>query len=549
MQFLRDLRAVCDEYGLILGMDEVQSGMGRTGKLFAHEWAGITPDVMSAAKGIGGGFPLGAVLAKEQFAKALKPGTHGTTFGGNPLACAAGNAVLDIILAPGFLDEVERKGRRLRAELDEIAREYPQVYEDARGMGLLLGLKCVLPSGRSAGRLRRGRADGDHRRRERAAPGAAAGGDRRRSGRGGGDAAPRHAARAALHRQGSGEMSASLRRTERSEGRSPTSVAGPRHFLDLRDFDPATLRQMLDVAANYKRGGVSSRPLAGKTLALIFEKPSTRTRVSFEVGMRQLGGDVVVLSARDMQSGRGETPADTARVLSRYVDAIMLRTDDVAKLHELAEYATVPVINGLTDTSHPCQLMADVLTFEEHRGPIAGQVVAWCGDGNNVARSWIEAAVRFGFTLRLATPDALRPPAGADRVGSGAGRQDRADRRSGEGSRRRALCGDRHLGVDGGRSEHQSPQPAGALSRHRRADGEGGRGCDLHALPAGASRRGGHRRGDRRTAIGGVRRGREPAARAEGRAGLGARRGTIACMKCSRQGISSMIHNKAARPF
>jgi len=202
-------------------------------------------------------------------------------------------------------------------------------------------------------------------------------------------------------------MSASLRRTDRAIDK----LSGPRHFLDLRDFEPATLRQMLDVASNLKRGGVSSRPLAGKTLALIFEKPSTRTRVSFEVGMRQLGGDVVVLSARDMQSGRGETPADTARVLSRYVDAIMLRTDKVTKLHELAEFATVPVINGLTDTSHPCQLMADVLTFEEHRGPIAGQVVAWCGDGNNVARSWIEAAVRFGFTLRLATPDALRPPA------------------------------------------------------------------------------------------------------------------------------------------
>jgi ornithine carbamoyltransferase len=203
-------------------------------------------------------------------------------------------------------------------------------------------------------------------------------------------------------------MSASLKRTEHH---STEQTEGPRHFLDLRDFEAGTLRQMLDVAANYKRAGVSSRPLAGKTLAMIFEKPSTRTRVSFEVGMRQLGGDAIVLSARDMQSGRGETPADTARVLSRYVDAIMLRTDSVTKLRELAEFATVPVINGLTDTSHPCQLMADVLTFEEHRGPIAGQVVAWCGDGNNVARSWIEAAVRFGFTLRLATPDALSPPA------------------------------------------------------------------------------------------------------------------------------------------
>ncbi len=187
--------------------------------------------------------------------------------------------------------------------------------------------------------------------------------------------------------------------------------SGPRHFLDLRDFDTATLRQMLDIASGFKRaGGVSSRPLAGKTLALIFEKPSTRTRVSFEVGMRQLGGDVIVLSGKDMQLGRGETVGDTARVLSRYVDAIMLRTDRVSKLHELAEHATVPVINGLTEASHPCQLMADVMTFEEKCGPIAGQVVAWCGDGNNVARSWIEAAVRFGFTLRLATPDGLRPP-------------------------------------------------------------------------------------------------------------------------------------------
>lgn len=206
-------------------------------------------------------------------------------------------------------------------------------------------------------------------------------------------------------------MSASLRH---SAGQKTTAQAGDpglRHFLDLRDFEPAILRQMLDVALGFKQSRVSSRPLAGKTLAMIFEKPSTRTRVSFEVGMRQLGGDVVVLSARDMQSGRGESPADTARVLSRYVDAIMLRTDRVSKLHELAQYATVPVINGLTDTSHPCQLMADVLTFEEHRGPIAGRVVAWCGDGNNVARSWIEAAVRFGFTLRLATPKELRPPA------------------------------------------------------------------------------------------------------------------------------------------
>jgi ornithine carbamoyltransferase len=200
-------------------------------------------------------------------------------------------------------------------------------------------------------------------------------------------------------------MSAALRALD--GGGKPS----PRHFLEIMDHEPAVLRRMLDLAERAKRGEVAGRPLAGKTVALIFEKPSTRTRVSFEVGIRQLGGDVVVLTSRDMQLGRGETPADTARVLSRYVDAIMLRTDDVRKIRELAEYATVPVINGLTDVSHPCQIMADVMTFEEHRGPIAGQVVAWTGDGNNVAQSFIQAAARFGFTLRIATPPELAPPA------------------------------------------------------------------------------------------------------------------------------------------
>ena len=201
---------------------------------------------------------------------------------------------------------------------------------------------------------------------------------------------------------------ASVRRVSPKTGGAPDR---PRHFLDIRDHDPATLRHMLDIATGFKQaGGVSSRPLAGKTIALIFEKPSTRTRVSFEVGMRQLGGETIMLTGAEMQLGRGETVADTARVLSRYVDAILLRTDNPDKLYEMAEYATIPVINGLTAYSHPCQLMADVMTFEEHRGPIAGQVVAWCGDGNNVARSWIESAARFGFTLRLATPPELRPP-------------------------------------------------------------------------------------------------------------------------------------------
>jgi ornithine carbamoyltransferase len=142
---------------------------------------------------------------------------------------------------------------------------------------------------------------------------------------------------------------------------------------------------------------------------MIFEKPSTRTRVSFDVAMRQLGGQTLSLNNTDLQLGRGESIADTARVLSRYVDAIMIRANSHATLLDLAKYATVPVINGLTDKSHPCQVMADIMTFEEHKGPIKGRSVAWVGDGNNVAVSWMHAAVRFGFELRVACPDELRP--------------------------------------------------------------------------------------------------------------------------------------------
>ena len=185
----------------------------------------------------------------------------------------------------------------------------------------------------------------------------------------------------------------------------------PRHFLDLDRLDAATLRRILELGKGFKRGeGLDKRQLEGKTLAMLFEKHSTRTRVSFEVGMRRLGGEVVVLERDGMQLGRGETVADTARVLSRYVVVIMLRTTKEEKLLELAAHAAVPVINGLTDRTHPCQLMADVMTFEEHRGPIAGKVVAWAGDGNNMATSWIQAAVRFSFTLRLACPKELGPP-------------------------------------------------------------------------------------------------------------------------------------------
>src|SRR6201988_1559983 len=187
----------------------------------------------------------------------------------------------------------------------------------------------------------------------------------------------------------------------------------PRHFLDISELPLGELRNMLDASssmkAKLKAHEKGQKPLEGKTLAMIFEKPSTRTRVSFDVGMRQLGGESIMLTGQEMQLGRGETIADTARVLSRYVDAIMIRTLDHETVTELARYATVPVINGLTRRSHPCQVMADVMTFEERSGPIRGRTVAWSGDANNVLTSWMQAAKQFEFQLRVATPPELAP--------------------------------------------------------------------------------------------------------------------------------------------
>ncbi len=188
-------------------------------------------------------------------------------------------------------------------------------------------------------------------------------------------------------------------------------MSSVRHFLDLIDVPPAELRGIIESSRAIKGAGApgAAKPLAGKTIAMVFDKPSTRTRVSFDVGIRQLGGESITLTGTEMQLGRGETIADTARVLSRYVDGIVIRTLDHALVQELAEHASIPVINGLTRRSHPCQVMADVMTFEEHRGSIKGRTVAWTGDANNVLASWMHAAERFEFQLRVASPPELRP--------------------------------------------------------------------------------------------------------------------------------------------
>ncbi|MEO6301451.1 MAG: ornithine carbamoyltransferase [Paracoccaceae bacterium] len=201
-----------------------------------------------------------------------------------------------------------------------------------------------------------------------------------------------------------------------------------KHFLDIHTTDAADLRGMINSAHAMKTARLGrpkgelddQQPLAGRMVALIFEKPSTRTRVSFDVGVRQMGGQTMVLSGKEMQLGHGETIADTARVLSRYVDLIMIRTYEEQTLPEMAEHATVPVINGLTNRTHPCQIMADVMTYEEHRGPIAGRQVVWAGDGNNVCASFIHAAGQFGFDFTYTGPETLDPEATA--VGFARGR-------------------------------------------------------------------------------------------------------------------------------
>jgi ornithine carbamoyltransferase len=192
-----------------------------------------------------------------------------------------------------------------------------------------------------------------------------------------------------------------------------TEIARARHFLDLSEIPASDLRCILDAAVvikSVRRKGrpAAEKPLAGKVLAMIFDKPSTRTRVSFDLAMRELGGETIMLTGKEMQLGRGETIADTARVLSRFVDAIVIRVLNHDDMIELARHADVPVINGLTKHSHPCQVMADVLTFEEHRGPIKGRTLAWSGDSNNVLASWVHAAQRFDFSLNVATPTELK---------------------------------------------------------------------------------------------------------------------------------------------
>ena len=225
-----------------------------------------------------------------------------------------------------------------------------------------------------------------------------------------------------------------------------------RHFLDLDRVDAESLRAILDASHAGKTGNEdappSKRPLDGKVIVCIFEKPSTRTRLSIEIAIRKLGGEAVMLNPADSQLKRGETLADLGRLLSRYADAVFMRTYDAARQEELAKHATIPVINGLTDKGHPCQLMADVMTLEQHKGDLKTRKVAWSGAWNNMTISWVHAAARFGFELSIACPDETPPDDEILAWAKRTGRNDHPDPRSGGSRCRGRLCGDRCLGVN-----------------------------------------------------------------------------------------------------
>jgi len=315
-EYLRQVRQLCDEHDWLMMIDEVQCGMGRTGKWFAHQWADIKPDVMPLAKGLGSGVPIGAVVAGPRAAHIFQPGNHGTTFGGNPLAMRAGVETIRIMEEDGLLANAAKVGAHLKGALErELSLKAPSLLREP--------------------------------------------------------------------------------------------VMSLKHYLQFTDLTAAEYAYLFERAALIKKkfkAYEKHQPLVDRTLAMIFEKASTRTRVSFEAGMYQLGGSVVHLTTGDSQLGRAEPIEDSARVISRMVDLVMIRTYEQTKIERFAEYSRVPVINGLTNEYHPCQILADIFTFIEHRGSIKGKTVTWVGDGNNMANTWLQAAELLGFTVHVSTP-------------------------------------------------------------------------------------------------------------------------------------------------
>ncbi len=491
--YLQGIRKICDERGLLMIVDEVQTGIGRTGTLFACEQEEVVPDMITLAKALGNGFPIGALLAAKEVAAAFVPGSHGSTFGGNPLATAAGIAVLETILDEEILDNCSQVGEYFVSRLAELKEKNDRIRE-VRGRGLILAVELTVPGADFVLEMHEERTSDQLHRRKRPAfcPSPYPHENRRGQGRG-------------------------------HPLRGPGGVM-KKDLLSEYDLEREDYECIFEKAHRLKRllrEGREHATLKGKTLGMIFDKSSTRTRISFEVGMYQMGGIALFLSNRDTQLGRGEIIADSARIMSRYLDGIMIRTFSQDAVEEFARYATIPVINGLTDLLHPCQLLSDLFTIIEKRGGYEGLKIAYVGDGNNMANSWINAAAKLPFHLDLACPEGYDPDPAILKRGM-------AEAPAGVSLHRdptAAVCDADivytdvwvSMGQEGEtRGEDETVSGLSGQSDPARP-GEEGRPC--HALPPRPQGGRDHGGGDRRPAVRRYRRGGEPSACPEGRYG------------------------------
>ncbi len=395
--YLRAARELTEQHGALLIIDEIQTGAGRTGEWFAFQHAGITPDAITVAKGIGGGFPIGALITFGHASELFYPGTHGSTFGGNALGTAVSSAVLGEIEDEGLVRNAADRGRSCARRSSRSTR---RSIAGCRGRGLLIGVglrhpvaKAVVAAAQEHGLIIN---------------------------------APNDETIRLVPALNIGDVevdefielfTASLRTVEDALvlDDSPSPSRGghrmTRHLLRDDDLTAAEQAEILDLAVALKKDRWKLKPLAGpQTVAVIFDKSSTRTRVSFAVGIADLGGTPLIISTANSQLGGKETPSDTARVLERQVAAIVWRTYAQAGLEEMAAGTRVPVVNALSDDFHPCQLLADLLTIQEHKGELRGLTLAFFGDGrSNMAHSYMLAGVTAGMHVRVASPESYAP--------------------------------------------------------------------------------------------------------------------------------------------
>ena len=483
--YLQAARDACDAAGALLVADEIQSGIGRTGSWFAYQQDGVTPDVLTLAKGLGGGLPIGACIGLGDAGTALRKGDHGSTFGGNPVACAAALAVLDTIEADGLLEHAAAVGRQLA---DGLAQVSHPLLRGVRGRGLWLAAVLTQPlaaqaeaAAREAGFL----VNAVQPDAVRLAPALIL----------------RHDQAAAFLDAWPAILDAlPFQAAQSPPGRGPDM---PRHFLRDDDLSPAEQAEVLDLAAAMKADRFGYRPLAGpRTVAVLFDKPSTRTRISFSVGIAELGGHPAAdrradLTARARRADRRHGPgAEQAGGRDRVAD---LRPGPGQP--RWRRPARVPVINGLTDAFHPCQVLADLQTVREAHGPLAGLTLTFLGDGSsNMAHSYLLGGATAGMRVRIAAPEEYRPdPAVLADAQAIAARTGGAIEVTGAA---KAACADADvLATDVWTSMGQEGQEAARSARLRPYQldeeklGLAGPGCVVPALPARAPRRGDHRGG------------------------------------------------------